>query len=68
MLALHPTDHRVMRSDQAESLHAKAKPKILPNILYHIGNTPLVRINNITKSAGLQCELRLYCTFSLHLE
>ncbi|KAI8596507.1 hypothetical protein EDD21DRAFT_419604 [Dissophora ornata] len=33
------------------------EPAILDNILEHIGNTPLVRINKIAKSEGLQCEL-----------
>lgn len=34
------------------------KPKILPNILHTIGNTPLVRLNNIPKSFGIKCEMR----------
>ena len=33
-------------------------PKIMPNILHNIGNTPLVRINNITKNAGIKAEIR----------
>jgi cystathionine beta-synthase len=33
------------------------EPKILNTVLDHIGNTPLVRINRIGKSAGLKCEL-----------
>ena len=33
---------------------------IMPNVLYNIGNTPMVRINKISKSAGLQCELCEY--------
>ena len=32
----------------------------MPNVLYNIGNTPMVRINKISKSAGLQCELCEY--------
>ncbi len=41
------------------------RPKILPDILYNIGNTPLVRINRI--SAGLECELCKYvCVFHVH--
>nr|KAG5702523.1 hypothetical protein BaRGS_003683 [Batillaria attramentaria] len=39
------------------------KPKILPNILYHIGDTPLVRINNITKEEGVECEILAKCEF-----
>merc|ERR1719228_3223855 len=37
--------------------------EILPDILHAIGNTPLVRINKIAKSAGLQCELLAKCEF-----
>ncbi|NXT62753.1 CBS synthase, partial [Chaetops frenatus] len=32
-------------------------PKILPNILNKVGNTPMVRINKIGKHFGLKCEL-----------
>ena len=32
----------------------------MPNVLYNIGNTPMVRINKISKSAGLKCELSEY--------
>lgn len=41
----------------------KPRPKILPNILHAIGNTPLVRLNNIPKKEGLQCELLAKCEF-----
>ena len=30
----------------------------MPNVLYNIGNTPLVRINKISEAEGLKCELR----------
>ena len=30
----------------------------MPNILHHIGNTPLVRLNRIGKDEGIKCELR----------
>jgi len=35
----------------------------MPNILQRIGDTPLVRINNIGKSCGLKCELLAKCEF-----
>ena len=35
----------------------KERPKILPNILYNIGDTPLVRINNITAKEGIECDV-----------
>lgn len=38
-------------------------PKILPNILYKIGETPLVKINKIGKSEGLECDLLAKCEF-----
>ncbi len=40
-----------------------AEPKILSSILDHIGNTPLVRINKISESYGLKCELLAKCEF-----
>lgn len=56
--------------DISESPHQHKKTstkdsqeKILPNILYRIGKTPLVRINNIGKSCGLKCELLAKCEF-----
>jgi cystathionine beta-synthase len=39
------------------------EPKILSSILDHIGNTPLVRINKISESYGLKCELLAKCEF-----
>ncbi|XP_064085171.1 cystathionine beta-synthase-like protein isoform X3 [Macrobrachium nipponense] len=33
------------------------------NILNHIGNTPLVKLNNIPKSFGLKCEVYAKCEF-----
>nr|XP_045726609.1 cystathionine beta-synthase isoform X1 [Mirounga angustirostris] len=38
-------------------------PKILPDILKKIGDTPMVRINKIGKKFGLQCELLAKCEF-----
>lgn len=38
-------------------------PKICTTILDHIGLTPLVRINNITKSEGIKCEVLAKCEF-----
>ena len=31
--------------------------RTLDNILAHIGNTPLVRLNTIPKAEGLKCEV-----------
>uniref|UniRef100_A0A7N8XJA7 Cystathionine beta-synthase n=1 Tax=Mastacembelus armatus TaxID=205130 RepID=A0A7N8XJA7_9TELE len=40
-----------------------AVPAILPNVLYRIGDTPLVRINKIPKVFGLKCEILAKCEF-----
>ncbi|XP_074653103.1 cystathionine beta-synthase-like isoform X2 [Tubulanus polymorphus] len=39
------------------------KPKIYPNILHQIGETPLVRVNKLAKSSGIKCELLAKCEF-----
>ncbi|XP_051895823.1 cystathionine beta-synthase-like isoform X2 [Pristis pectinata] len=41
----------------------KNSPKIFPNVLGQIGNTPLIRINNIAKEYGIKCELLAKCEF-----
>lgn len=41
----------------------KPAPPILDSILQHIGNTPLVRINKITKEEGVKCQLLAKCEF-----
>lgn len=33
------------------------------NILYHIGNTPLIKLNNIPKTYGLKCDVYAKCEF-----
>ncbi|XP_053773413.1 cystathionine beta-synthase isoform X2 [Desmodus rotundus] len=38
-------------------------PKILPDVLKKIGDTPMVRINKIGKNFGLKCELLAKCEF-----
>ena len=35
----------------------KPKPKIMPNVLYNIGNTPLVKINKITEEENVPCNV-----------
>lgn len=37
--------------------------KIKDNILDCVGNTPMVRVNNITKAEGLECELLVKAEF-----
>ncbi|TPX65982.1 cystathionine beta-synthase [Spizellomyces sp. 'palustris'] len=37
--------------------------RILDNILEHIGGTPMVRLNRVSKDGGLECELVAKCEF-----
>ena len=37
--------------------------KIKDNIIDCIGNTPIVRVNNIAKAEGIECELLVKCEF-----
>ncbi|XP_053733613.1 cystathionine beta-synthase b isoform X1 [Synchiropus splendidus] len=52
---------------ESESPHSKAEPlptpNILPNILWKVGNTPMVRLNRIPKEFGLKCEMLVKCEF-----
>lgn len=54
-----------MSLDQSPHRHVplNPKPKIMPNILSNIGNTPLVRINRITQKDGIECEVLAKCEF-----
>jgi len=53
-------------SEPSPHIHNKwAPPKfgVLDNILDHIGNTPLVRLDKIKKDKGLKCDLFAKCEF-----
>ncbi|KAK7491019.1 hypothetical protein BaRGS_00017715 [Batillaria attramentaria] len=54
-----------MSLDESPHRHVPVtpKPKIMPNILHNIGNTPLVRINRITEKDGIECEVLAKCEF-----
>ncbi|KAK6309682.1 hypothetical protein J4Q44_G00195630 [Coregonus suidteri] len=53
-----------MSGEQEGFLKKKTEaPRILPNILRRIGDTPLVRMNKIPKAFGLKCELLAKCEF-----
>jgi len=41
----------------------KPEPKILPSILSHIGNTPLVHCARLAKNEGIECEILAKCEF-----
>ncbi|XP_014226551.1 cystathionine beta-synthase [Trichogramma pretiosum] len=46
-----------MRRKQADRM------KAMPNILHSIGQTPLVKLNSITKYYGIKCEVLAKCEF-----
>lgn len=39
------------------TVKAPIKPKILPDILYAIGNTPMVKLNRIPQAEGIKCDM-----------
>lgn len=41
----------------------ESSPKILPNILGKIGDTPMVHINRVGKEQGLKCQLLAKCEY-----
>ncbi|XP_039282540.1 cystathionine beta-synthase [Nilaparvata lugens] len=41
----------------------KPRPKLMDNILSAVGNTPMVRLNNIPKAEGIVCEMYAKCEY-----
>lgn len=41
----------------------KEKQKIIPNILHAIGSTPMVKLNRIPQSMGIECDMYVKCEF-----
>ncbi|XP_077300274.1 cystathionine beta-synthase [Arctopsyche grandis] len=39
------------------------RPKVMPNILHAIGNSPLVKLNKIPQSMGIKCDMYAKCEF-----
>eukprot|EP01132_Coremiostelium_polycephalum_P000375 gene375-472_t len=55
-----------LNNTDQKSVHTTRRNVVKPiynNILEQIGNSPMVRINNISKSEGLQCELLAKCEY-----
>ncbi|XP_012223724.1 cystathionine beta-synthase [Linepithema humile] len=50
-------------SPHTKQIETPDRKKVLPNILSAIGQTPLVRLNNIPKSRGIKCEIFAKCEF-----
>jgi len=59
--------YKLGETDITQSPHNHVKvqpsPKIYPNILSRIGHSPLVRLNKIPQSMGLECEVLVKCEF-----
>ncbi|KAK9871826.1 hypothetical protein WA026_014282 [Henosepilachna vigintioctopunctata] len=55
------------KNGNIQSPHRKAEwqrtQKILPNVLHSIGNTPMVKLNNLMKKFNLQFELLAKCEY-----
>lgn len=55
------------KSDMSKCPHKmndySQKSKIAESWLDVVGNTPLIRINNITKAEGIECDLLVKCEF-----
>ncbi|XP_029159847.1 cystathionine beta-synthase [Nylanderia fulva] len=56
------------KANEENSPHTKRtetldRKKILPNVLSTIGQTPLIRLNNIPKANGIKCEMYAKCEF-----
>lgn len=51
--------------DESPHIHLEVtpRPKILPNVLAQIGNTPLIKLNSIPKKEGIQCDILVKCEF-----
>jgi cystathionine beta-synthase len=52
-----PVDLAAMKQGPHSFQQPRERCEIMPDVLHAIGNTPMVRINRISKSAGLKCEL-----------
>lgn len=50
-------------SPHTKRIETSDRKKILPDILSAIGQTPLVRLNNISKTYGIKCEMYAKCEF-----
>lgn len=59
------TYHQAKSMDESPHIHIPLKPKpaIMESVLENIGDTPLVKLNKIPASEGLQCEFLVKCEF-----
>lgn len=50
-------------TQDTKTVYERRDMKIKDSIIDCIGNTPMVRINNITKAEGIECEVLVKCEF-----
>lgn len=43
--------------------HRQIRAPVCPNVLNHIGNTPLIRLNKIPANYGVKCQVLAKCEF-----
>ena len=60
---LSPLPGPLSPSPSPSGRNPREAPKIYPDILHRIGNTPLVRMDRLAKSSGVKCELLAKCEF-----
>ncbi|OLL22448.1 Cystathionine beta-synthase [Neolecta irregularis DAH-3] len=59
----HCETHKQVPREEFNDEKLSSKPKILNNILENIGNTPLVRLNRIPQSLGIECDVLVKCEY-----
>ncbi|XP_052804338.1 cystathionine beta-synthase-like isoform X2 [Mya arenaria] len=59
------TYHQASSIKESPHIHLPVKPRpaIMSSVLDNIGNTPLVRLNRLPASEGIQCEVLAKCEF-----
>ena len=59
-----PSNVNHEKSDENSNSTFKMNPKkIYDSVVDAIGNTPMIRLNNIAKNEGIKCELIAKCEF-----
>ncbi|CAG7832412.1 unnamed protein product [Allacma fusca] len=51
------------RSSPHSLVVRKSLPKVLPNVLHHVGNTPMIQLNKIPQASGIKCDIYAKCEF-----
>ncbi|KAF5305721.1 hypothetical protein FQR65_LT07617 [Abscondita terminalis] len=56
-------DKNNLKNNPHSTVTRNSEQKIYPNILHCIGNTPLIKLNKIPESMGIQCDVLVKCEF-----